>query len=54
MPDEVIETSTNPLKIFKNQVNYSTKLGKYLYYDTVSHKNDIYCNQCNQKYVVTD
>ena len=48
------EINSNPLKIFKNQVNYSTKMGKNLYYDTVDDKNDIYCDDCNAKYTCTD
>lgn len=53
-PEYFTETNVNPLKIFKNQVNYSTKMGKSLYYDTVDHKNDIYCTICNQKYIITE
>ena len=44
------ERNTNPLKIFKNQVNYMTKLGKSLYYDTVDEKTDEFCDVCNTKY----
>jgi hypothetical protein len=42
------------LKIFKNQVNYSTKMGKNLYYDVLEESKDSFCTHCNSKYLVTD
>ena len=45
------EVNSNPLKIFKNQVNYTTKLGKHLYYDTMDEATEVYCDNCHTKYI---
>jgi hypothetical protein len=44
--------NNNPLKIFKNQVNFSTRLGKHLYYETIDEKNEFHCDHCKARYVV--
>jgi hypothetical protein len=41
-PDTLVEMNSNPLKIFKNQVNYTTKLGRHLYYETPL-EGEIHC-----------
>jgi hypothetical protein len=46
------EVNQNPLKIFKNQVNYSTRLGKHLYYDTIDENNEVFCDNCKTRYIV--
>jgi hypothetical protein len=50
----ILERNHNMLKIFKNQVNYSTKMGKNLYYDVLEESKDSFCSHCNVKYLVTD
>ena len=42
------------LKIFKNQVNYSTKLGKSMYYEVCDDNTDTYCDICHSKFTVVD
>jgi len=46
--------NNNPLKIFKNQVNLSTRLGKHLYYETLTEKTDFHCDQCQTRYIIKD
>ncbi|CDW78228.1 UNKNOWN [Stylonychia lemnae] len=53
-PEIITEINTNPLKIFKNQVNYSNKMGKHLYYDTLNEDKDITCDDCDTKYTVAE
>lgn len=59
-PKEVNEVNNNPLKIFKNFVNYVGPSGKNLYYNVVGDKTgpqgndnkymETYCQYCNEKY----
>jgi hypothetical protein len=49
-----VETNSNPIKIFKNQLGNSTKLGKNLYYGTLDDTLDMACEKCNIKYALID
>ncbi len=51
-PETYLEVNQNPLKIFKNQVSYSSRLGKHLYYDTVDDNNEVHCEKCQTRYTV--
>ena len=42
------------LKVFKNEVNYSTKMGKSLYYEVCEDKKDTFCDLCYTKFTVVD
>jgi len=53
-PQTIVEEKNNVLKILKNQANYSTKMGKSLYYEVSDDAKDTFCNFCNCKYAVTD
>eukprot|EP00347_Sterkiella_histriomuscorum_P018336 403345893 len=53
-PEIFTQVNTNPLKIFKNQVNYTGKVGKHLYYETVDETNEVHCENCFTKYQVVD
>ena len=57
-PEEMTEVNNNPLKIFKNFVNYAHPSGKSgLYYDVLSDKStssDSLCEYCHTKYTVKD
>ena len=53
-PATVVEVKQNCLKVFKNQVNYSTKLGNSLYYDVFDDFEDTHCALCNCKYTVVE
>ena len=53
-PETFTQLNQNPLKIFKNQVSFSTKLGKHMYYETVDEKNEVHCDVCQAKYVIAD
>ena len=53
-PDTLVEVKQNCLKVFKNQVNYSTKLGTSLYYDVFDDFEDTHCWLCNCKYSVAE
>ena len=44
----------NVLKIFKNQVAYSTKMGKSLYYSVNDEIQESVCLYCFQKYLIID
>ena len=46
--------NSNILKIFKNQVNYSTKMGQKMYYDICEDVQDSYCDICHAKFTVVD
>ena len=50
----VVDTNANVLKIFKNQVNYSTKMGQSMYYDVCEDVKDTYCEVCSMKFTVVD
>ena len=50
----ITEVNSNMLKIFKNQVNYSTKLGKSLYYEVCEENKDTFCDICQTKFTVVD
>lgn len=50
----MIDKNDNVLKIFKNQVAYSTKMGKSLYYSVNEETQDTLCQYCNTKYIVSD
>lgn len=53
-PPFMIDKNDNVLKIFKNQVAYSTKMGKSLYYSVTDETQETVCTYCNQKYLVID
>ena len=42
-----IDKNDNVLKIFKNQVAYSTKMGKSLYYSVSDETQETVCTFCN-------
>lgn len=48
------DTNANVLKIFKNQVNYSTKMGQKMYYEICEDVKDTYCDICGMKFTVVD
>jgi hypothetical protein len=56
-PLEINEINNNPLKIFKNFVNYA--VGNQ-YYDVIGEDNDdhknveSFCQYCNEKYRIID
>jgi len=50
----MVDKNDNVLKIFKNQVAYSTKMGKSLYYSVTDESQETVCTYCNQKYIVVD
>lgn len=48
---QVEEINNNPLKIFKNFVNYAGPQGKNLYYSVMGEgEGDTFCQFCNEKY----
>lgn len=49
----VISKNDNVLKIFKNEVAYSTKMGKSLYY-SVTDALETVCEYCYTKYLTID
>lgn len=49
-----IDKNDNVLKIFKNQVAYSTKMGKSLYYSVNDDSQETICTYCNTKYQVAE
>lgn len=51
-PEKIVEVNQNPLKIFKNQVNFSSRMGKHLYYDTIDQENERTCDECKTRYLV--
>jgi hypothetical protein len=53
-PQTINEVKPNCLKIFKNQVNYNTKLGQSLYYDVFDDFADTFCELCNKKYTIVE
>ena len=52
--DTVVDVNNNVLKIFKNQVNYSTKMGQKMYYDIYEDVKDTYCDICSAKFTVVE
>ena len=50
----ITDYNSNPLKIFKNQVTYTARMGKNSYYETVTDENDRFCEDCKAKYAVKD
>ena len=50
----IIDVNANVLKIFKNQVNYSTKMGQKMYYDICEDVKDSYCDICSAKFTVVE
>jgi len=52
--ETVIDVNSNVLKIFKNQVNYATKMGQKMYYDICEDVKDTYCDICHAKFAVVD
>lgn len=50
----MVDVNNNVLKIFKNQVNYSTKMGQRMYYDVCEDVQDTYCDICHAKFTVVD
>jgi cytochrome c peroxidase len=52
-PTFVEDVNSNVLKIFKNQVAYSTKMGQNLYYEIkTSDGKETVCSYCHTKYAV--
>ena len=53
-PDVKYEVKNNCLKVFKNQVSYTTKLANSLYYEVFDDFADTYCEKCNCKFTVIE